>query len=137
MTSLFNDFKTFILRGNVVELAVAVVIGAAFKGVIDSFVADLVTPLIGALGGEPDFSSLGFTINDSRFTYGNFLNQVIAFLIIAAVIFFFVVQPMNILIARSRKEPPDDPTIRKCPECLSDIPTDARRCAFCTAQLTG
>lgn len=135
MSTILNDFKTFILRGNVVELAVAVVVGAAFKGVVDSFVADLVTPLIGAFGGEPDFSSLGFTINDSRFTYGNFINQIIAFLIIAAVIFFFVVQPLNMLVARARKEPPADPTTKKCPDCLSEIPVDARRCAFCTTQL--
>jgi large conductance mechanosensitive channel len=133
--TLINEFKTFLLRGNVVDLAVAVVIGAAFKSVIDSLVADLITPVIGALGGEPDFSSLSFTINDSQFFYGNFLNQVISFVIIAAAVFFLVVVPMNQLMARAQKEPPPDPSIKKCPECLSDIPADARRCAFCTTEL--
>lgn len=133
--SLLNDFKAFILRGNVIDLAVAVVIGAAFKSIIDAFVADLVTPLIGAFGGEPDFSALDFTINKSRFLYGHFINQVISFVIIAAVIFFFVIAPVNQMIARSRKEPPADPTTKKCPECMSEIPVDARRCAFCTSQL--
>jgi large conductance mechanosensitive channel len=130
---MLNDFKAFLLRGNVIDLAVAVVIGAAFKSIVDSFVADLVTPLIGALGGEPDFSSLHFTINSSVFRYGAFLNQVISFVIIAAVIFFFVITPVNALLARAKKEPPADPTLMKCPECVSDIPVNARRCAFCTS----
>jgi large conductance mechanosensitive channel len=103
MMSILNEFKTFILRGNVVELAVAVVIGAAFKAVVDSLVADLLTPLLAAIFGQPDFSALDFTINDSRFTYGNFLNQVIAFLMVAAAIFFFVVKPMNILMERMKR----------------------------------
>ena len=132
---MLNDFKAFLLRGNVVDLAVAIVIGVAFTAVITAFVEDLVTPLIAALGGEPDFSALDFTINGSTFRYGDFINKVISFLIIAAVIFFFVVQPVNYLMQRAKKEPPPDPTLKKCPECLSDIPVDARRCAFCTAQL--
>jgi large conductance mechanosensitive channel len=103
MMSILNEFKTFILRGNVVELAVAVVIGAAFKAVVDSLVADLLTPLLAAIFGQQDFSALDFTINDSRFTYGNFLNQVIAFLMVAAAIFFFVVKPMNILMERMKR----------------------------------
>jgi large conductance mechanosensitive channel len=131
---LVNDFKAFLLRGNVIDLAVAVVIGAAFKSIVDSFVTDLVTPLIGAFGGEPDFSSLHFTINSSRFMYGAFLNQVISFVIIAAVIFFFVITPVNALMARAKKEPPADPTLKKCPECVSDIAVNAKRCPFCTSQ---
>ena len=132
---MLNDFKAFLLRGNVVDLAVAIVIGVAFTAVITAFVEDLVTPLIAALGGEPDFSALDFTINGSTFRYGDFINKIISLLIIAAVIFFFVVQPVNYLMQRAKKEPPPDPTLKKCPECLSDIPIDARRCAFCTAQL--
>jgi large conductance mechanosensitive channel len=133
---IINDFKAFILRGNVVDLAVAVVIGAAFGAVVLSLVEDLLTPLIGMIFGEPDFSGLTFTINDSVFYYGNFLNKVFTFLAIAAAVFFFVVVPVNELIARSHKEPPPDPSIQKCPECLSDIPAEARRCAFCTAPLS-
>jgi large conductance mechanosensitive channel len=133
--TLLNDFKAFILRGNVVDLAVAVVVGAAFKSIIDAFVADLVTPLVAAIGGKEDFSTLHFTINNSTFAYGDFINQVISFLIIAAVVFFFIVTPVNSLMARARKEPPADPSEKKCPECLSEIPLEARRCAFCTTQL--
>ena len=133
---LVNDFKAFILRGNVVDLAVAVVIGAAFGAVVLSLVSDLLTPLIGAVFGEPDFSGLTFTINDSTFYYGNFINKVFTFLTVAAAVFFFVVVPVNALIARSHKEPPPDPTIKKCSECLSDVPAEARRCAFCTSQLS-
>ena len=133
--TLVNDFKAFILRGNVVDLAVAVVVGAAFKSIVDAFVADLITPLVAAIGGKQDFSTLHFTINDSVFRYGDLLNQVISFLIIAAVVFFFIVTPVNALMARARKEPPADPSSKKCPECLSEIPLDARRCAFCTTQL--
>ena len=130
---MLNDFKAFLLRGNVIDLAVAIVIGVAFGAVINSLVKDLITPLIGALGGEPDFSSLHFTINSSVFRYGAFLNQVISFVIIAAVIFFFVITPVNALMARAKKEPPADPTLKKCPECVSDIPVNAKRCAFCTS----
>lgn len=126
-----SGFKTFLLRGNVVDLAVGVVIGIAFGAVVTAFVKDLVTPLVAALFGKPDFSALTFSINNSKFTYGDFINAVIAFLIVAAVIYFFVVVPYTALVARSRKEPPADPTTKKCPECLSEIPIDARRCAFC------
>lgn len=127
--------RNFCCGGNIVDLAVAVVIGVAFGAVVTAFVADLVTPLIAAIGGQPDFSAPNFTINKSTFSYGHFLNQVISFVVIAAVIFFFVVVPMNALIARSRKEEPADPTVRKCPECLSEVPADATRCAYCTVVL--
>lgn len=132
---MLRDFKTFLLRGNVVDLAVAVVVGGALLNVVKAIVTDLITPLIAAAGGEPDFNALDFTINGSRFAYGHLINETLSFVIIAAVVFFFVVTPVNALIARSRKEPPADPTTRKCPECLSEIPLEARRCAFCTAQV--
>jgi len=132
---ILGDFKLFLLRGNVVDLAVAVVIGAAFGAVITAMVEDLMTPLIAAIGGQQDFSALDFTINDSTFRYGDFINKVFTFVMISAAVFFFVVVPINALIARSRSEPPADPTTRKCPECLSEIPIDARRCAFCTSQV--
>ena len=128
-----RGFKAFLLRGNVVDLAIAFVIGVAFSAVIAAFVKDLVTPLIAALGGQPDFASLYFTVNKSKFMYGEFLNALIGFVIIAAVIYFFVVIPYGALLARSRKEPPADPTTKKCTECLSEIPIGARRCAFCTS----
>jgi large conductance mechanosensitive channel len=128
-----RGFKAFLLRGNVVDLAIAVVIGVAFGAVVTSFVKDLVTPLIAALGGKPDFSSLYFTINKSKFLYGDFIDVLLAFLIIAAVIYFFVVVPFTAMVERSRKEPPADPTTKKCTECLSEIPKDARRCAFCAS----
>ncbi len=128
-----RGFKTFLLRGNVVDLAIAVVIGVAFSAVVAAFVKDLVTPLIAAVGGKPDFASLSFTINHSRFLYGEFINALVSFLIIAAVIYFFVVVPYTELVARSRKEPPADPTTKKCSECLSEIPIGAKRCAFCTS----
>ena len=128
-----RGFKAFLLRGNVVDLAIAVVIGVAFGVVIAAFVKDLITPLIAALGGQPDFASLYFTINKSKFLYGDFIDALLAFLIIAAVIYFFVVVPYTAMLARSRKEPPADPTTKKCTECLSEIPKDARRCAFCTS----
>jgi large conductance mechanosensitive channel len=131
-----KGFKAFLLRGNVVELGVAVVIGVAFGLVVTAFVKDLVTPLVAALFGKPDFGALTFTINSSKFLYGDFINAVLAFLIVAAVIYFFVVVPYTALLARSRKEPPADPTTKKCPECLSEIPIDARRCAFCTSPQT-
>ena len=126
-----KGFKTFLFRGNVVDLAVAVVIAVAFGLVITAFVKDLVTPLIAALFGKPDFGALTFTINNSKFLYGDFINAVVSFVIIAAVIYFFVVVPYTALMARARKEPPADPTTKKCTECLSEIPKDARRCAFC------
>lgn len=126
-----KGFRTFLLRGNVVDLAVAVVIGAAFGAVVTAFVKDLVTPLIAALFGKPDFSTLYFTVNNSKFLYGEFFNAMIAFVLIAAVIYYVVVVPVNALIARSRKEPPADPTTKKCTECMSEIPIGAKRCAFC------
>jgi large conductance mechanosensitive channel len=126
-----RGFKTFLLQGNVVQLAVAVVIGIAFGVVVTAFVKDLVTPLIAAIGGQPDFSVLSFTINNSKFLYGDFLNALIAFLIIAAVIYFFVIVPYTAWMARAKQEPPADPTTKRCLECLSEIPIDARRCAFC------
>jgi large conductance mechanosensitive channel len=129
---LINDFKAFLMRGNVVDLAIAVVIGAAFGAVVSALVSDLVTPLIAAIFGKPDFSNLFFTANNSIFKYGHFINAVIAFILIAAVVFFLIIVPLNKLIARSRKAPPADPTTRKCPECLSEIPVDARRCSHCT-----
>ena len=128
-----KGFKAFLLRGNVVDLAIAVVIGLAFGVVITAFVKDLITPLIAALGGQPDFATLYFTVNKSKFLYGDFIDALLAFLIIAAVIYFFVVVPYTAMVARSRKEPPADPTTKKCTECLSEIPKDARRCAFCTS----
>jgi large conductance mechanosensitive channel len=130
-----TEFKEFILRGNVVELAVAVVIGAAFTGVVNSLVADLITPLIGAIFGEPDFSQLTFTINDSKFFYGNFINAVIAFVLIALVIFLLVVKPLNALEKRRRQGEDDETDERPCPECRSSIPKEATRCAFCTSQV--
>jgi len=133
---MLNDFKKFILRGNAVDLAIAVVIGAAFGAIVTALVKDLVTPLIGAIGGKPDFSNLYFTLNHSKFMYGDFLNAVISFLLIAAVIFFCVVQPLNKFVAMSnRNKTVEEPTEKKCPECLSQIPKAARRCAFCTAKL--
>jgi len=131
-----RGFRAFLLRGNVVDLAIAVVIGVAFTAVVSAFVKDLVTPLIAALGGKPDFAGLYFTINNSKFLYGDFINAIVAFLIIAAVVYFLVVIPYGGLVARSRKEPPADPTTKKCPECLSEIPIGARRCAFCTSPQT-
>jgi large conductance mechanosensitive channel len=128
-----KGFRAFLLRGNVVELAVAVVIAVAFGLVITAFVKDLVTPLVAALFGKPDFGALTFTINNSKFLYGDFINAVLAFVIVAAVIYFFVVVPYTAALARARKEPTADPTTKKCTECLSEIPIDARRCAFCTS----
>lgn len=129
-----KGFKTFLLRGNVVDLAVAVVVGAAFGAVITAFVKDLLTPLIAAIIGKPDFSAITFTVNGSKFLIGDFINALIAFLLVSAAVYFFVVLPVNNLIARFRKDPvPADPTTKKCPECISEIPIQARRCAFCTS----
>ncbi len=135
MRALLRDFREFALRGNLLELAVAFVLGVAFAAVVNALVADLITPIIAAIGGKPDFSSLSFTINDSRFRYGHFINEVLTFLIIAAAVFFLVVKPVNALMARRRTEPPVDTLTRPCPECLSEIPREARRCAFCTAEI--
>ncbi len=129
---MLQGFKQFILRGNVVDMAVGVVIGAAFGGVVTSLTNDLLTPLIAALVGKPDFSAITFTIGSGVFKVGNFLNALVSFLLIAAAIYFFVVTPVNALVARMRKAPPADPTTKKCPECLSEIPLEARRCSFCT-----
>ena len=130
-----RDFKQFLLRGNVVDLAVGIVIGAAFGAVVTALVKDLITPVIAAIFGSHDFSALAFAINGSRFAYGDFLNAVLAFVTIAAAVFFLVVRPVNALMARRRTEPPVDETTRQCPECLSEVPIAARRCAFCTSQL--
>ena len=132
---LMNDFKAFLMRGNVVDLAVAVVIGVAFGAVVTSLVEDLITPIIALIFGKPDFSNLTFTISDTVFRYGSFINALISFATIAAAVFFFVVTPYNKFTAMMRKEPSPDPTVRKCPECLSDIPVEASRCAFCTTQV--
>jgi large conductance mechanosensitive channel len=132
---MLKDFKQFLLRGNVVDLAVGVVIGVAFGAVVTALVADLITPLIAAIFGSHDFSALTFTINGSKFLYGSFINAVLSFVTIAAAVFFLVVRPVNALMARRRVEPPVDETTRQCPECLSEIPIAARRCAFCTTEL--
>lgn len=130
-----SGFKQFLLRGNVVDLAVGVVIGAAFGGVVTAFTKDLLTPLIAAIAGKPDFSAMQFTINSSKFLPGDFLNAIISFVIIAAAVYYMVVLPVNALVSRARKEPPADPTTKKCPECMSEIAISAKRCAFCTSAL--
>ncbi|MBN2093910.1 MAG: large conductance mechanosensitive channel protein MscL [Candidatus Zambryskibacteria bacterium] len=131
---VLQEFKQFLLRGNVVDLAVGIVIGAAFSTVTTALVSDILTPFIGAIAKVPDFGGLSFMINGSQFTYGHFLNTVISFVLVAAAVFFFVIKPINLLISRSHKEPPADPSTKKCPECLSEIPIDAKRCSHC-AQL--
>ena len=131
-----GGFKQFLLRGNVVDLAVGVVVGAAFGATVTALTKDLLTPLIAAVVGKPDFSALQFTVNGSKFLPGDFVNAVIAFLIIAAAVYYLVVLPVNALVSRAHKEPPADPSTKKCPECLSEIPIQARRCAFCTSQLS-
>jgi len=131
---MLKGFKTFLLRGNVVDLAVAVVIGGAFGAVVTALVKDLITPLLAAIGGKPDFSALHFEINGSKFPAGDFVNALVSFLMIAAAVYFLIVAPMNALMARiHRGEVPPDPTTKKCPECLSEIPIAAKRCAFCTS----
>jgi large conductance mechanosensitive channel len=130
-----GGFKQFLLRGNVVDLAVGVVIGAAFGGVVTAFTKDLLTPMIAAIAGKPDFSAIQFTVNGSKFLLGDFVNAIVSFVIIAVAVYYMVVLPVNALVSRARKEPPADPTTKKCPECLSEITIGARRCAFCTAQL--
>ena len=131
-----KDFKQFLLRGNLVDMAVGIVIGLAFAAVVTALVKDLVTPLIAAIGGNPDFSALKFSLNKSTFLYGDFVNALIAFVVIAAVVFFLVVRPVNALLARRKTEPPVDETVRPCPFCLSEIPVAASRCAFCTQEVT-
>lgn len=131
---MFKGFREFILRGNVVDLAVGVVMGAAFGAVVTALVKDLITPLIAAIVGKPDFSSLGFDVGTTHFPVGDFINAIVAFLLVAAAIYFFVVLPLNAFMARiKRGEAPPDPTTKKCKECLSDIPIAARKCAFCTS----
>jgi large conductance mechanosensitive channel len=134
---MLSDFKKFVLRGNVLDLAVAVVVGLAFTAVITAFVADLITPLIAAIFGKPDFSNLTFRINGSVFRYGSFINALLSFVIIATVVFFAVVVPLTALMRRMNVLPKDEPEpeTRECPECLSDIPVAARRCAFCTTEV--
>lgn len=133
---MVKDFKTFLLRGNVVDLAVGIVIGTAFGAVVTALVADMITPIIAAVIGKPNFSNLVFTINGSNFKYGSFINALIAFLSIATAVFFFVVQPVNALLARRRGGEEEDSETQPCPECLSEVPREARRCAFCTSVLT-
>jgi large conductance mechanosensitive channel len=132
VVKLLADFKKFVLRGNVVELAVAVVIGTAFAAVVKALVADLITPIIAVIFGKPSFENLFFTINGSHFLYGDFINSLITFLSIAAAVFFFVVAPITHLMARRAQE---DPDTKECPECTSAIPVYARRCPQCTAQI--
>src|SRR6202040_4068491 len=134
---MLQGFKQFILRGNVLDLAVAVVMGVAFGAVVTALVKDIIPPFIPAIVGKPDFSAIEFTINGSKFPIGDFINAVISFILIAAAVYFFIVLPMNTLLTRMRRgEAAPDPTTKKCPECLSDVPIAARRCAFCTSPLT-
>lgn len=135
MKNILNGFKQFILRGNVVDLAVGVVIGAAFGAVVNALVKDLLTPLVSAVAMLPDFSGLTFTIRGSKFLIGDFLNNLLSFLMIAAAIYLFVVTPINKLTAGLKKDAPTEPITRKCPECLSEIPKAAKRCAYCTSQV--
>ncbi len=129
---MLDGFKKFILRGNVVDLAVGVVIGAAFGGVVTSFTKDLLTPLIAALVGKPDFSSVGFKIGQTAFPVGDFINAVVSFVLVAGAVYFFVVLPLNALMARLNPAKEAAPTTKPCPECLSDIPIEAKRCAHCS-----
>ncbi len=131
--TLMREFKQFLMRGNLVELAVAFVLGAVFAALVKAFIADLITPIIAMIIGRPNFSSLSFTINSSHFLYGDFLNNLITFVSTAAVVFFFVVKPYNALLARRGEA---DSTVKECPECTSEIPIGARRCPLCTTELT-
>jgi large conductance mechanosensitive channel len=132
-----KGFRQFILRGNVLDLAVAVVMGAAFGAVVTALVKDLITPIIAAIVGKPDFSNIQFEVNASKFLIGDFINALVSFLLIAVAVYFFVVLPVNTLLARMKRgEVPPDPTTKRCPECLSEVPIAARRCAFCTSALT-
>jgi large conductance mechanosensitive channel len=135
MPEILKEFRAFILRGNVVDLAVAVVIGAAFTAVVNALVRDIITPVIAAVFGKSDFGDLAFTINGSRFAYGDLINAVITFVLVAAAVFFFVVKPVNYLMGRLRTEPDVESPTRGCPECLSQIPVAASRCAFCTTEV--
>jgi large conductance mechanosensitive channel len=129
---MLSGFKQFILRGNVIDMAVGVVVGAAFAAVVTAFTKDLLTPLIAAFVGKPDFSAIHFTVNGSTFAIGDFINAGVSFLLVAAAVYFFVVTPVNMLMARVRKAPqPADPTTKRCPECMSEIPIEAKRCSHC------
>lgn len=128
---MLNEFKQFLLRGNVVDLAVGVVVGGAFGTIVTALVTDILTPFIAAIAKVPDFGGLSFAVNGSEFMYGHFINALISFVLVAGAVFFFVVKPMNLLIAKARQEPPADPTTKKCSECLSEIPLDAKRCSHC------
>jgi large conductance mechanosensitive channel len=130
---MLKEFRQFILRGSLVDLATAVVIGTAFTAVVNALVKDLITPLIAAVGGQPDFGALAFTLNGARFAYGDFLNAFLTFVIVAAVVFFLVIKPVNHLLDRFKTEPDVEKETRPCRECLSQIPVAARRCAFCTS----
>jgi large conductance mechanosensitive channel len=134
--NMLKGFRQFLLRGNVVDLAVGVVIGAAFGALVTAFVKDLLTPLIAAVAGKPDFSAFFFAVNGAKFAYGDFLNMVISFLLISAAVYFCVIVPVNKMVSRARREPPADPTTKKCPECLMEIPIDARRCGYCTSDVS-
>ena len=135
MRSLGTEFRDFIMRGNVVDLAVAVVLATAFTAVVTAFVDSVITPLIALIGGQPDLTGIGFDIGDTNFPIGDFLTAAVSFIIVAAVVFFFVVKPLNTLMQRMKNEPPSDPTERQCPACLSDVPVAATRCKFCTSDL--
>lgn len=135
---MLKDFKKFIMRGNVIDLAVAVVVGAAFNNVVQALVKDIITPLIAAIGGQPNFTNLSFKLHNSTFLYGDVINFVISFIVIAAVVFFLVVQPLNKLKERAaRNKTPEEPTDKKCPYCFNTIPKQATRCGFCTSKLAG
>ena len=133
---MIGEFRAFILRGSLVDLAVAVVIGTAFTAVVNALVEDLVTPLVAAIGGEPDFAGLTFEINGSEFLYGDFINAALTFLIVAAVVFFLVVKPVNALLDRFQTEQPVEEETRECPQCISRIPVRASRCGFCTSEVS-
>jgi len=133
---MLKGFRQIMQSGNVIELSVAVVIGGAFGAVVTALVKDLITPLLAAVGGKPDFSAIAFTVNGSKFLIGDFINSIVSFLMIGAAVYFFVITPVNALQARiNRGEAPADPTTKKCPECLSEVPIAARKCAFCTSPL--
>jgi large conductance mechanosensitive channel len=133
--TLLQDFKKFLIKGNLVTLAVAFVMGAVFAALVKAFIADLITPIIALIAGKPNFGSLSFTINSSHFAYGDFINNLITFATTAAAMFFFVVKPYEAFEAR-RRPGADDPTLKECPECTSEIPVKARRCPLCTAQIS-
>ena len=133
---MLKGFRQFVFRGNVLDLAVAVVMGGAFGAVVTALVKDLLTPLIAAVAGKPDFSAIELTVNGSRFLVGDFINALVSFALIAAAVYFFIIVPVNAIVARARRgEAPADPTTKKCAECLSEVPIAAKRCAFCASPL--